>query len=495
MCSVGTQPATTEGMRFATLPHALLAFVSGSTCYKLPLWHGKVTVTARERESIKKCGTGALTDAGTAKLTREPYLQNTTTTATTIAFGTRSTKARVVLTEPSDQKIIGALDATYVGDAGRKAEREAAQAKMQLSADDIYVMAARFDKLEPTHLYCYQLFDGETALTELAPLATAAAPSKETIKFIGLGDTGTGGAAQVAIGKWIAAQPFDFMLFFGDIAYESGTPAQLQSKFFQIYRDILRYVPTYPTLGNHERRTRQGRPYLEAFVLPEPERYYSFDWGNVHFVAIDTTQRDTKQLVWLDEDLGKNKLPWVIVFGHHPMYTNSLRGPQLWIRKAFSKILNDHKVDLVVTGYEHQYERFRVGDVNYVVSGGGGGRLTRFFGESRALKQFTLHHFLAFEVGPAKLEMRVIDINGRELEKLELSKPSKDDKVKVKVDDKVDPKKSPITPEKEVVPDEKLHDEPDDDKSEKKIEVPSAPPVVPAPKPQTPPTKAPPKTP
>ncbi len=476
-------------MRFATLTLALVAFMSVSTCYHLPLWRGEVNVTPRARESIQKCGTGALTNAGITKLTREPYLQSTTMTSTTIAFGTRSTKARVVLTEPSDQKIIGTVDATYVGAAGRKAEREAAQAKMQLAADDIYVMAARFDKLEPTHLYCYQLFEGVTALTELAPLATAAAPSKETIQFIGLGDSGTGGAAQVAIGKWIAAQPFDFMLFFGDIAYESGTASQLQGKFFQIYRDILRYVPTFPTLGNHERRTRQGRPYLEAFVLPEPERYYSFDWGNVHFVAIDTTQRDAKQLTWLDDDLGKNKLPWVIAFGHHPMYTNSLRGPQQWIRKAFSKILTDHKVDLVLTGHEHQYERFRVADVNYVVSGGGGGQLTRLYGSSRALKQFTLHHFLAFEVGPDKLEMRVIDVNGRDLEKLELSKPSKDDKTKVKVDDKVDPKQTPVAPEKEIVPDEKLHDEPDDDKSDKKIEVPSAPPVIPAPKPQTPPTK------
>jgi len=482
-------------MRFAPLPLALLAMVSGSTCYHLPIWNGEVNVTPRERESIKKCGTGALTDAGSTQFTREPYLQSTTTTSTTIAFGTRTLKTRVVLSEPDDQKIVGAVEAVYVGDDNRKEARAAAQAKMQLAPDDIYVMAARFDKLEPTHLYCYQVFAGETALTELAPLATAAAPSKETIKFIGLGDTGTGGAAQIAIGKWIAAQPFDFMLFFGDIAYESGTPAQLQHKFFQIYRDILRYVPTYPTLGNHERRTRQGRPYLEAFVLPEPERYYSFDWGNVHFVAIDTTQRDTKQLTWLDEDLGKNKLPWVIVFGHHPMYTNSLRGPQLWIRKAFSKILTDHKVDLVITGHEHQYERFRVADVNYVVSGGGGGQLTRLFGSSRALKQFTLHHFLAFEVGPEKLEMRVIDINGRELEKLELIKPSKEDTAKVKVDDKAAPKQNQIAPEKTTVPDEKLHDEPDDDKSEKKIEVPSAPPVQEAPQPQTPPSKDPPKTP
>ncbi|MEO8698913.1 MAG: metallophosphoesterase [Kofleriaceae bacterium] len=443
---------------------AILTLLCG--CYHLPLWHGDVKVTPRERESIKKCDNGALTEAGAKLLTREPYLQSTTTTSTVVVWGTRNPVGRVVVTEPDGKESVAVADAAYAGDPERREGRLAAQTRTgtPLRADEIYLVKASIKNLEPTHLYCYQVFSGETALTKLAPFATAAAPHpKDKIRFIALGDTGTGGAAQKAIANWISAQPFDLMLFLGDIAYDEGTPTQLQRNFFAIYRDFLRFVPAFPTIGNHERRTRSGRPYFEAFVLPEPERYYSFDWGSVHFVAIDTTQRDSKQLTWLDEDLTRNKLPWVIVFGHHPMYTNSLRGPQLWIRRAFSKILTDHKVDLVLTGHEHQYERFRVNGVNYVVSGGGGGQLTRFYGESRALKQFTVHHFLAFEVGAETLEMRVIDIGGRELEKVELSKNG----TKVKVNDKPDPKANPVPPEKVIVPDEKLHDEPDDDDKKK----------------------------
>ncbi len=459
-------------------------WLASHSCYHLPLWEGEVNVTPRERESIKKCGNGELTEAGKELLTREPYVQGTTTTSTSIAWGTRTAKGHVVLTDPDDKDVVETADAVYAGDPGRGEPRAKAQADKTVAAEDIYVMRADFKELEATHLYCYQVFSGETALTALAPIATAAAPSdKDKVRFIALGDTGTGGAAQVAIGRWIAAQPFDFMLFLGDIAYDAGTAAQLQNNFFQVYRDILRFVPAYPTIGNHERRTREGRPFFEAFVLPEPERYYSFNWGNVHFVAIDTTQRDAKQLTWLDEDLKSNKLPWVIVYGHHPMYTNSLRGPQKWIRRAFSKILTDNKVDLVLTGHEHQYERFRINDVNYIVSGGGGGQLTRFFGTSEALKQFTVHHFLSFEVGAEKLEMRVIDIGGRELEKLELTKKPKDDKAKVKVDDKPTTEQNPVEPEDKVVPDQKLHDEPDDDKE--RVKVPPAP-IPPTPPPTKP---------
>lgn len=444
---------------------AFVVMLLAGSCYRLPLWSGDVTVEALPRESIARCGNGALTDAGAAAITRDPYLQATTTTSTAVAWGSRSPHGRVVVSEPDGGAVVVTAEASYAGDPEKLDERERAWKvpREKLAAADIYVVRAKLEGLQPTHLYCYQVFDDDIALTEKAPMTTAAAPSDtDHSRFVALGDTGTGGPAQKAIAKWISAQPFDFLLFLGDIAYESGTAQQLQDHFFGIYRDFLRFVPAYPTIGNHERRTRRGRPYFEAFTLPEPERYYSFDWGNVHFVCIDTTQRDSAQLVWLDEDLRTNKLPWVIVYGHHPMYTNSLRGAQLWIRRAFSKIIAKYKVDVVLTGHEHQYERFKINGTNYIVSGGGGGQLTRFWGTSRALTQYTVHHFLAFDVTAKELDMRVIDISGREIEKLHLTKDRAGD-TKQKVNDQPDTKQNAVPPEPKVVPDEKIHDEPDDD--------------------------------
>lgn len=431
--------------------------------YHLPAWNGKVHVTPLERKAIKQCGDGALTLAGTKRVTREPYLQSTTTSSALVAWGSRDARGEVVLTEPGG-KVIERAPARYVGEREKEPHRRWAQRTEQpVAADDIYVVAASLIHLEPTHLYCYQLFVDGVALTAPAPMTSAAAPGlDEPIRFVALGDSGTGGLAEHAIADRMSESPFDFMLFLGDIAYASGKPGELNGNFFAVYKQLLRYVPAYPTIGNHERLTHRGRPYFEAFVLPDAERYYSFNWGDVHFVAIDTTLRDSKQLRWLDEDLRNNKLPWVIVYGHHPMYTNSLRGAQLSIRKAFSKIFTAHHVDLVLTGHEHQYERFRVGGVNYVVSGGGGGRLTRFFGHSMALKQATVHHYLAFEVSAKALTMRAIDINGQEIESLKLDKQPAGD-TKVKVNGKPDPRVTPVPPEQDVKPDEQLHDKPDDD--------------------------------
>jgi len=432
------------------------------SCYRLPLWKGDIHVTPLERAAIKKCGDGHLTEEGRLRLTREPYLQSTTTSGVTVAFGTKDARGEVVVREPATDAVVARARATYVGEDEQEDRRRRAQHHDPIAANDIYVVAAKLTRLQPTHLYCYQVLVDDVALTTPAPMTTAAAPQPpEPVRFVAVGDTGTGGPAQEAIAKRMSESPYEFILFLGDIAYPRGAPSEINAHFFAVYKNLLKYVPAFPAIGNHERRTKEGRPYFEAFVLPGTERFYSFNWGDVHFVAIDTTHRDADQLVWLEDDLSKNKLPWVIVYGHHPMYTNSLRGPQMWIRKAFAKIVTDHHVDIVLTGHEHQYERFRIGGVNYVVSGGGGGQLTKFYGKVRSLKQGTIHHYLAFEVSATSLTMKAIDINGNLIESMQLSKQP--GKPKVKVDGRPDPRANPVPPEKEIKPDEKLHDEPDDD--------------------------------
>jgi 3',5'-cyclic AMP phosphodiesterase CpdA len=422
------------------------------------------------REALATCGKGALTPEGSKRITRRPYLQSTTLQSTIVVWGSTDGEAQVVLREPKGE-VVATAHAVYAGDPRRKEARLAAQkaGANKLAADNIYVVKAELDNLEPTHLYCYQLFANDVALTEAAPLSTAAAPKPSTpIRFVALGDTGTGGAAQRAIAKRMSEVPYDLILFLGDIAYESGTASQLQHNFFEVYADVLRYVPAYPTIGNHERRTHKGHPFFDAFVLFGAERYYSFEWGDVHFVAIDTTHYDAEQLAWLRDDLSHNKRPWTIVFGHHPPYTSSFRGPQLAVRRAFAKIVTDYKVDLVITGHEHQYERFRVAGVNYVISGGGGGQLNYFWGSSNSLKQAMVHHYLSFEVSENSFVMKAIDIDGKEIETLRLTKHAADEKPKVKVDGKPEVKETPIAPETKTKPDEKIHDEPDGDQKEPK---------------------------
>ena len=99
------------------------------------------------------------------------------------------------------------------------------------------------------------------------------------------------------------------------------------------------------------------------------------------------------------------------------------------------------------------------------MSGGGGGQLSYFRDKQGSLKQSTKHHFLAFEATATKLTMKVIDIDGKEIETVALDHTPR-----------VRPQ-SPIAPEKKIESDPTIHDKPDDDPNKPKL--PEQKPVVP----------------
>ena len=71
---------------------------------------------------------------------------------------------------------------------------------------------------------------------------------------------------------------------------------KFEKNFFDVYTRMLRSIPFFVASGNHDYETKNGKPFREVFALFENggaqgyERWYSFDWGNVHFVVLDTEQ-------------------------------------------------------------------------------------------------------------------------------------------------------------------------------------------------------------
>jgi predicted phosphodiesterase len=386
------------------------------------MWKGDVpAISPVEREAFKTCGRGKVTVEGGKRLQRLPYLQSITTTSAVVAFA--AWPGDIWVEARKGDEVAATARARFAGsDRQRQRSFMHRDDRQALSPDHYFVQRADLDGLEPRTLYCYRVMSRQGPLTDPAPLVTAAPPGQEDpVRFVMLGDTGSGSAAQQAIARRIAAEPFDFLVFLGDLAYEQGTAEQLQTRFFEVYKDYLQFAPVFPVMGNHDRRTRNGGPYLEAFVLPPPELYYSFDWGDVHVVVLDTTGGYREQIEWLKRDLSGNRKRFTIAVGHHPMYTGSIRGPHLALRRRFWPVLAFYGVNLVVMGHEHHYERFaRRNGIIHIVSGGGGGRLTRIYSKASTVRTATIHHYLAFEVTKNKLTMRAIDIEGKEFDKVEL---------------------------------------------------------------------------
>ena len=249
---------------------------------------------------------------------------------------------------------------------------------------------AKIPNLDPNSTYYYSVFDGEKRLTPKDSsyyFKTHPKPgSKSPLYFWVVGDSGTGGENQAkvhtAMRKYnqVKNLELDMYIHVGDMAYTSGTDGEFSERFFKMYEPTLRNTVCWAAMGNHEGKTSKGEdgigPYYDAYICPKAaeagglpsgkEAYYSFDYGKVHFIVLDSHDLDRRptgaMAQWLKADLEKTKAEWLIAYFHHPPYTkgshDSDKEQQLIeMREHIMPILESGGVDIVFTGHSHIYER------------------------------------------------------------------------------------------------------------------------------------------
>jgi hypothetical protein len=176
----------------------------------------------------------------------------------------------------------------------------------------------------------------------------------------------------------------DVWLMLGDNAYGSGTDAEYQTNVFGIFPRMLRQSVAWSTIGNHDGVS--PTVYNEVFDLPKDgeaggvpsgtELYYSFDYGNIHFVCLDSeiSSREVggPMLMWLEQDLEANTNEWLIAFWHSPPYSYGSHDSDnfgethlIAMRENALPILENFGVDLVLCGHSHVYERSFLLDGHY----------------------------------------------------------------------------------------------------------------------------------
>jgi hypothetical protein len=375
------------------------------------LHHALTTRTPAAGPITRAC---RLEERPASELRRRPYLQRMTDRSLEVVW-VQSPEA------PAAEVAVFRPDGTAVMSVAAAADASAhpAGAGVQWSAP--------LTGLEPATQYCYRISAGSRVL-DRAGFRTAPAPGGNApVRFVALGDSGEGGRDQRAVLRQIGAVFFDLMVHTGDIAYDSGTRREFQRNFFDVYAGLLDLFPMFPASGNHEYETEQAAPYREAFVLPDNggpegrERWYSYDYGDVHFVALDTERVGPVQAAWLDADLAANRRPWTIVYMHKPAFSSGDHGNEPAVQQHFVPLFVKHQVPLVLAGHDHHYERTRPQQgVTYVVTGGGG-RGTRPTGAS-AFTAFSesVCHFVYVTVEGEALTLHAIDGVGKEFDSLQL---------------------------------------------------------------------------
>jgi acid phosphatase type 7 len=205
-----------------------------------------------------------------------------------------------------------------------------------------------------------------TTTGALAASATAAAAAPAEFVLVGAGDiascSSAGDEATARILDGVAGTVFTA----GDNAYDSGSAANYANCYQPSWgRHRAR---TRPVPGNHEYQTPRAAGYFGYFgaAAGDPTRgYYSYDLGAWHVVVVNSNCGEvggcaagSAQERWLRQDLAASGQSCTVAIWHHPLFTSGANhGPATAMRPIF-RALYDNGAEVVLTGHNHQYERF-----------------------------------------------------------------------------------------------------------------------------------------
>jgi hypothetical protein len=266
---------------------------------------------------------------------------------------------------------------------------------------------------------------GALGATTLLPSSSIfATPVKQKVRFAVLGDWGIGTVGQLAVAQQMLLAhkkaAYDFVITVGDNIYPYGNGKLFPLLFERPYQGLLQQkVKFYATLGNHD--VIQGRQDQLQYPLfnMNNRNYYSLARGEglVEIFMLDTNFYDNAQAAWLEKALSQSKALWKIAAFHHPLYSSARHhGSDYGLRKVLEPLFVKYKVNVVLAGHDHTYERVKVqqGIRHFVTGGGGACRpgdivINSPFRES-SLDQ--INHFMLVEVSDKGIAFQTITEQG-----------------------------------------------------------------------------------
>ncbi|HTD85103.1 MAG TPA: metallophosphoesterase, partial [Candidatus Binatia bacterium] len=326
--------------------------------------------------------------APTAKpmqVVRGPYLQSGATNAMTVCWRTdRVTNSIVRYGSTPSNLNLSASDAEIVNDH-----------------------AVRITGLTADTRYYYALSATGTNFPASAENYFVTSPVQaKPVRLWVIGDAGTADYSEASVRDafldYTRDRKPDLMLLLGDNAYNNGSDAEYQSAIFDMFAPSLAQSVMWSCMGNHETYTID-MPYFRIVNFPTngecggvasgSEQYYSWNYGNVHFVCLEATiaerTPDAPMVTWLRADLAANTKQWLIVYIHAAPYSKGSHDSDDpsevemgEIRQNILPVLEEYGVDLLLSGNSHGYERSMMVDgfygtadtfgPQYIVQGGSG---------------------------------------------------------------------------------------------------------------------------
>lgn len=299
--------------------------------------------------------------------------------------------------------------------------------------------------LQPGRRYAYSVQSGATSKFG----AFVAAPSDDAdapFRFLVFGDNRSDDSAHAAVVRAMVPVASDFVVHTGDFVENGASPAQWQT-FFEIESPLLAARCLFSCVGNHELTDGAGIEYARFFgptdlptdgsqpkgvqVATKPEHLDgTFRWGNTRFFLLNgmVSFKGTIDRTWLEKALADSDaepgIRWRIAVVHHGPWSSGPHGGNARLHDAgVPALLKAHKIDLIISGHDHIYERGWGAGMAYVVSGGGGAPVYKTRTQiPEAKKVESVRHFLEIGVSPMALQLVATRSDGSTIERCGLPK-------------------------------------------------------------------------
>lgn len=343
-----------------------------------------------------------------AEILMQPYLQ---------AMDSRDFSI-VVLTESDNPQsiIVGYSDGVSV--------KYDTSNSYKLTTEKTYVHRNFLRNLLPGKTYSYWIVDNNQKLYESKFVSPA--DQGKPFKFGIFGDMRSGVKKHSQLAKLLADHKPQFSVYLGDLCYKHDYKSWKDEFFIENQLRLISSVPFCNAVGNHE----GWKPNTEAFLEGVPKisghhAYYDFYYGDIHFIVLSTEHRfhkGSEQYNFLKNVLEQSQGKFKIVAMHIPAYGGGGHGENKRLIELTKDLFVPNKVDLVLTGHIHNYQRSFVDGIHHLIVAGGGAPLYTPEAKDYSIVQYKKYNYGIGEYHNNKLTITIYDDENNILDRFELKK-------------------------------------------------------------------------
>ncbi len=337
-----------------------------------------------------------------------------------------------------------------------------------------YMCKVTLKKLSPATWYYYKVGSEKNGWSKIYKFRTGTVVGAKDKIVVGIwSDTQNNGGnynfeQTDTIVKQLSKNTYYFTIHNGDMV-ENGSVTKSWKDLLHVAEPINANYPFMPATGNHDVVNDTASPifqrpfpvFYELMNLPNDQLNYSYDYGNTHFVAINSGwaegaakkgmkvlfEKNSAEYKWLEADLKKarknKKIKWIILYSHYPVYSYGFSHVPTW-QSHIKPLVDQYEVDLYLAGHRHVYERhksvrgseiFEPDDTHiytnpkgtvYITNGSCGGSLTGTGGQNLPTMLFTpkekLYTYAVMTIEDHTIHYKVFDKQGKQIDYFEIKK-------------------------------------------------------------------------